>query len=170
MKPANWIATLAMVAMAAATAVGAEVGSPDSRVRAASAEARELLVNAVTKSPTVTNLVGEIELSDIVVVIEFRQLPKRVNGLVQVVTATASVRYLRLALNVPNGRNELMALLGHELRHVVEIAGMPGVRDDASLAEAYRKAGASMLRDGYFETEAALETGRAVAREMKARR
>ncbi len=171
MRHANWIGLLGMVAVLAAGRVNAaEIGAPDARVRAANTEARELLVRAAAQAPTVARLVAELETADVVVVIELKRLPKRVNGLVQVAAATPTVRYLRLALNVPNAQKELVALLGHELQHAVEIAGMPEVRDDAALAAAYRKMGNPMRGDGFFETEAALEAGRAVARELAGNR
>jgi hypothetical protein len=167
MTHASWIGVLGVVGMVAAgTVEGVEVGSADSHVRAASAQARELLVAAASTSQTVANLVSELETSDVVVVIELKRLPTRVNGLVQVAAATPAARYLRLSLNVPNGPSDLMALLGHELRHAVEIASMPDVRDDASLATAYRRIGSARRGDGFFETEAALEAGRAVVREL----
>jgi len=166
MRHASWVGVL--VVMAAGTVEAAEVGSPNSRVRAAGAEAHELLVRAAEQSPTVAALVDAIEASDIVVVVELKPLVKGMNGRVQVAATTPTVRYLRLTLGVPNGKAELAALLGHELRHVVEIAGLPEVRDDASLAAVFRKIGWAVRGDGFFETEAALEAGRAVARELKA--
>lgn len=166
MRQASWLGALGALVVLAGMVEGAEVGSPHRRVRAANGEARELLVSAANRSATVAALLAEIETSDVVVVIEFRRLTKRVNGLVQVAAATPSVRYLRLSLNVPNTQDVLTALLGHELRHVVEIAGMPDVRDDASLAAAYRRIGSAARGDWFFETEAALAAGRAVAREL----
>jgi len=59
-----------------------------------------------------------------------------------------------------------MATLGHELRHAVEIAGMPEVRSDAQLASAYARIGWASSGDGFFETDAAVETGQQVAREL----
>jgi hypothetical protein len=101
-----------------------------------------------------------------VVVVELKRLPKRVNGLVQVAAATPSVRYLRLSLNVPKAEGDLKAVLGHELRHVVEIVGLPEVRDEPSLAAAYRRIGSAARGDGFYETDAALEAGCAAAQEL----
>jgi hypothetical protein len=47
---------------------------------------------------------------------------------------------------------------------------MPDVRDELSLAAAYRRLGVAMAREGFFETDAAVETGRLVAREVAGKR
>jgi len=61
-----------VVVMAAVRADAAEVGAPDAHVRAANAEARELLVRAAAQAPTVAKLVAELEAADVVVVIELK--------------------------------------------------------------------------------------------------
>jgi hypothetical protein len=159
---------VAGVSVGAAEAAG--IGAPDSHVRAASAEARQLLLRAAGQSPTLAGFVADLENSDVIVTVELKPLPKTVNGFVQVAAATPATRYLRIVLRVPNAGPDLMAVLGHELRHVVEIAGMPDVRDDRSLAAAYRRIGTPGQGDGFFETPAALDAGRAVARELAAAR
>lgn len=159
---------LMMAAATTAAAEGVEIGAPDCRVRGVGTEARQLLQEAVRTSPTVARLVEELQATDVIVNVELALLPKPLNGMVQIAAATPRARYLRLTLRVPNGRPKTLATLGHELRHALEIAGMPEITDDATLARAYRRLGASGYRDGAFETEAALESGRAVARELAA--
>jgi hypothetical protein len=166
MRHASWIGALGTIVMVAGTAVGATAP----HVRGANAEACDLLVRATAKAPTVARLVQDLEATGVIVVVELRRLRTGVSGLVQVTAATPEVRYLRIALSVPNTESELIATLAHELRHALEIAGMPDVRDDASLAAAYRRIGWPALGNGYFETDAALEAGRAVAKELTAAR
>jgi hypothetical protein len=144
-----------------------DLGAPECRVRAEGHEAQRLLGAAVTASPTVARLVADLQATDLVVTVELKPLPKQLNGYVQVAAATPVARYLRLVVGVPKGESELMAVLGHELRHTLESAATPDVRDDESLARAYRRIGTAQFGNGrWHETEAALETGRIVAREV----
>jgi hypothetical protein len=146
------------------------VGSPNARVRGLDPSARTILRRAIEASPTIVRMLGDLESSDLVVGIETAHLPRFLNGEVRVVAATPSVRYLRVRLNVPRGDDDLVAVLGHELRHALEIAGMKDVRDASTLVDAYRRVGAKGRGDGYYETEAALETGRTVAKDLGERR
>jgi hypothetical protein len=165
----RWLGGAMMMAAATgAAAEGVEVGAPDCRVRGVGTEARQLLKEAVRTSPTVGQLVEALQATDVIVNVELALLPKPLNGMIQIAAAAPGARYLRLTLRVPTGRPKAVATLGHELRHALEIAGMPEIKDEATLAQAYRRLGASGYREGAFETEAALETGRAVARELAA--
>lgn len=140
--------------------------APDAHVRAVGREASRLLVRALELSPTVAQMVSALEETDLIVVIETRPLPKLVHALVQVQAATPTRRYLRLSLGVPNAEGDLLALLGHELRHCLEIASLPEVRDGGSLARVYEQIGHPVKKAGYFETPAALAAGDQVAREI----
>jgi len=93
-------------------------------------------------------------------------LPGRADGVAYVVAATPSVRYVRVVLRLPNTDRCLMAVLGHELQHAVEIARMPDVRDARSLAAAYGRIGVPMKEKTNFETEAAVKAGKQVAFEL----
>jgi hypothetical protein len=137
-----------------------------SHVRGGDALALTVLHDAAALSPTVASLLAQLEETDLIVTVITGRLPERINGHTRMVTAAAGVRYLRIILKIPNVTERLIATLGHELRHAMEIAGMPEVRSEATLAAAYRRVGVAMARDGYFETEAAVQTGRLVAREL----
>ena len=54
------------------------------------------------------------------------------------VTATASARYVRVEVVAGASQNEMIALIGHELQHAVEIAHEPRIRDRQALAVYYR--------------------------------
>jgi hypothetical protein len=142
------------------------VGSPNARVRGLDPSARHILQRAAEGSPTIVRMLGDLESTDLMVGIETAHLPRFLNGEVRVVAATASVRYLRVRLNVPRGDDDLVAVLGHELRHALEIAGMQDVRNASALVSAYQRIGTKGHGDGYYETEAALEAGRTVAKEL----
>jgi hypothetical protein len=168
---------LGALILTASSAPAQSVSTPDApgatsvpHVRGVDALARAVLQNATTLSPTVARLVAELEHSDLIVNVGTGRLPENVHGQARVIAATPSVRYMRVVLKIPNSTPALMEVLGHELRHAVEIAGMPDVRNELSLAAAYRRLGVAMARDGFFETDAAVETGRLVAREVARKR
>jgi hypothetical protein len=76
----------------------------------------------------------------------------------------------RLTLRIPHPKSALICTVGHELRHAVEIAGMPQVTDGETLSAAYEEVGFASERGGRYETRAALESGAQVASELAAKR
>ncbi|MCU0250041.1 MAG: hypothetical protein MUE61_07525 [Vicinamibacterales bacterium] len=136
------------------------------RVRASDPLAAEVLRRAAVESETVARLIAQLERSDLVVNIVTGRIAGPFNGHTRVAASTPAVRYVRVSLRIPAATPRLMATLGHELRHAVEIAGMPEVRSDAQLASAYARIGWPSSGDGFFETDAAVETGQQVAREL----
>ena len=139
-----------------------------SRVRPLDAEARKIIGRAVAASPMVARMIAELQATDLIVGVQTCPMPKLVNGDARVVAAAGGVRHVRVRLAVPRASSDLVIVLGHELRHALEIAAAPEITDGESLVRVYRRMGASSLRDGLFETEAALEAGRIVAGELKA--
>jgi len=136
------------------------------RVRASDSLAAQVLQQAAAESATVARLIAQLERSDLVVNIVTGRVAGPFNGHTRVAASTPAVRYVRVTLRIPAAMPRLMATLGHELCHAVEIAGMPEVRSDTQLASAYTRIGWSPSGDGFFETDAAVETGRQVAGEL----
>ncbi len=136
-------------------------------VRGGNARVREILEKAEALSPTVARLVEELQDTDVIVTVVAGWLPGRAAGVAYVIAATPPVRYVRVVLRLPNTDQGLMAVLGHELQHAVEIACMPSVRDAHSLEEAYTRIGVAMARRTDFETDEAVQTGEQVAHELK---
>ena len=122
---------------------------------------------AITCSPTVARMVLALQSSDLVILVETTLLPRNVSGETRVVAEAAVVRYVRIRLGVPGLYSHLIAVLGHELHHAMELAAAPNVRDEASQRSHYLRIGYASKRGGYFETEGAIETGRDVAREVE---
>jgi hypothetical protein len=167
-----WAVALAVMAMVpqrsfagAPQAPVADGGPRTSRVRCLDPEATRVFKGALATSPTVTRMVERLQDTDLIVGIEAAPLEKVTRGQVRIVTAVAGVRYLRIRLTTPLPPNIATSVLGHELQHALEIAAMPEVRDDVSLAVAYQRIGFATRAGGYFETEAALATGERVADE-----
>jgi hypothetical protein len=86
------------------------------------------------------------------------------------IAATASSRYLRIALTQPlrlRSRNRLIALIGHELQHALEVAERPDIIDVTSMTEMFRRIGFPLKGRSGYETSAARAAGAAVLRDMQ---
>lgn len=147
--------------------VTAFVLSPASRVRCLDREARRLLEAAMATSPTIVRMVTDLQSTDLIVGIETEVLKKRgLKGDARLTAASAAVRHVRIRIGLPGNQSSLIAVLGHELRHAVEIASAPDIRDVATQRAHYLRIGYQPVGRGYYETEAALETGRQVSAEV----
>jgi hypothetical protein len=85
------------------------------------------------------------------------------------VSAAGGFRYVHVRVARLLSPDQQIALIGHELRHAVEIADAPDIVDEASLARAYQRIG--FLNPGLaagttFDSEAAVEAGYQVLREL----
>jgi hypothetical protein len=78
----------------------------------------------------------------------------------------AGQRYLRIQIAVAARGNELIALVGHELQHALEVAESPGVRDEPSLMALYEAIGHGEQGRHRYDTMAAQNTGRRVRLEL----
>jgi hypothetical protein len=159
-----------IIGFVAASAHGAASGQPavntDAHVRGLDREAARILEIAISRSPTVARMAQALESSDLIVWVETHPLQKRTLGELRVVSAVGPVRHVRISLRTPAALVDLVSTLGHELHHATEVAGAPQVRDLASQVAFYRQAGYEGTAGGYFETDAAREVGRKVAREL----
>ena len=144
--------------------------SPDSRVRCLDGEARRLVQEAIKVSPTVAWMLNDLQTTDLVVGIETEPFQAKTKGDLRLLGATPASRLVRIRIRIPGGRAELMSVLGHELQHALELAAAPGVRNEATLRAYFLRIGFSRMAGGYYETEAALATGRRVAVEVGAAR
>jgi hypothetical protein len=140
--------------------------SPDSRVRGLDSTSRRLLETGAACSPTFARVLQDLQASDLIVGVETRPMPKKVRGELRLVAASAAVRYVRVGLQVPNAERDLVAVLGHELHHATEVAAAPEVRDARTQRAHYLRIGYEPQGRGFYETDAALEAGRVVAREI----
>jgi hypothetical protein len=80
------------------------------------------------------------------------------------VTRTPPRRYLRVYFTPRIQRQEQIAILGHELWHVVEVANHPEVIDQDTLRMLYVSTGHG--HDDYFDTDAAIRAGHIIAHEL----
>ena len=163
------LALALVIALAAAqglTADSRQVANPKTRIRPMHAPVESLVAAGMARSATFRALVRHLEASDVIVYIEARHdLRRGVGASMKYVTSSASDRFLRIQLNAAYNTNTLVALLGHELQHAVEVADHPEVQSADDLRVFYRKTGVRTGPDA-FDSTAARETGYLVREEI----
>lgn len=128
---------------------------------------RKLIDDGLTQSATLRDLVTRLHSLNAIVYLD-SGMPLGANtiGRTRFMAATGDFRYLRLDLDDRLPRADLIALLGHELQHALEIAEHRWVVDEPTLITMYKQIasahGALPGNKHWFETDAAIEIGRKV--------
>jgi hypothetical protein len=140
-----------------------------SRVRPHDARSASLLSQGLQRSRTMRAIVGELQQRDVIVYIQMQpSLRGRLLGKLTWVTGTRRFRYLRIFLNPAESQDVIIATLGHELQHAVEVAHEPSIVSDETLEAHYRTHGIRMTaHDNGWDTELARITGDTVRREIR---
>ena len=106
-------------------------------VRTTDPRVQSWLALGASESQTFRELLNRLGESDLIVHVQVVD-HLGVAGQTYFVTSTPSVRYVRIEVVPARNAREMVALIGHELQHAVEIAETPRVRDRQSLAGFYR--------------------------------
>ena len=150
------------------SAVGPSAHDP--HVRSLEKDADRLMAKGLAKSPTFRRLVLRLEQSDVIVYVRLAwDLPLHIGGRLHFLAVHGESRYLVVDLNRALARSALVALLGHELQHAVEVAEAPDVTSPADLRVLYRRVGIQTGPDRY-DSIAARRAGYDVLREEATRR
>jgi hypothetical protein len=146
--------------------VRAIVTSPYRHVRAVDARIGDAIADGLRRSTTFARLVLALDQSDVIVYIETaRGMPSSLAGRMLIAPGSAGHRYLRIQIAAGSRGNELIALVGHELQHALEVAESPGVRDEQSLIALYEAIGHGA--EGHrYDTMAAQNAGHRVRLEL----
>ena len=148
--------------------VHAVMNAPDRHVRAADKVMAAAIARGMGRSGTFAHLVLALNKSDVIVYIESKRvLPTSIVGRLLLAAGPEGTRYLRIQVSGPPESNDVIALVGHELRHALEVAESPGVRDEASLIALYERIGHPSTGMHQYDTAAAQDTGRVVKAELK---
>ncbi len=139
--------------------------SAGSGVRPVDRIAAVLLQNGATRSATFRTMIETLERSDLIVFVETRALPPKVEGRLQLMAAGRDCRYIRISVGIPGFETDLVGWLAHELHHAVEVAGAPEIRDQQSLLRFYHRVG--FVHENAAETLEAQQTQRVVPNEMR---
>jgi hypothetical protein len=164
-----WLAPALLASALATTAPGngGLLSAPDRRVRSTDPRIVELLEAGMQRSPTFAGLVKSVSATDVIVYIErVRDLPRSLGGRLLLMPIASSQRYLRIQVRGDLPRRDLIALIGHELRHALEIAQEPTVRDNSSMISLFQRIGRSSRQTHTFDTTAAQNAGWKVRQEL----
>lgn len=121
-------------------------------------------------SPTFASLRDRIEHSDVIVMIERQPCSGRGHGGTQFLTEAGGYRYLRVTLRISRAGDPEAALLGHELRHVVELIDANEVRDEAGYRSLYQRIGmpaTCRITARCYDTTTARDAGMSVYEELR---
>jgi hypothetical protein len=145
-------------------------------VRSTDTAILELLQEGRERSTTFRALTDQIDHSNGIVYAEFGYCAfGHLNGcLVPFIASTQNDRYLRVFVTPDKNRasrDQLLALIGHELRHALEVFEHPEVVDVVTMEAMYRKIGTPIAGSGRgYETSAARAAGDAILSELTAKR
>jgi hypothetical protein len=147
--------------------VRAIITSQYRHVRAVDTRIGDAITGGLRRSTTFAHLVLALDRSDVIVYIETaRGMPSSLDGRMLITPGPAAQRYLRIQIAAASRGNELIALVGHELQHALEVAESPGVRDEQSLIALYEAIGHGAKGRHRYDTMAAQSAGRKVRLEL----
>jgi hypothetical protein len=166
------VISLRVGVLSAVTAAGLFAGVPNAlaggigpRVRSSHAYLRAMIDEAVMRSPTFRDLVAAIGATDGIVYVEQGACKHGVRACLALdVTPAAGFRILRVLVDARQPDWDVMASIGHELRHALEVLENRAIVDNAGIYLFYAET--RDAKDRPFETRAATEAGFAVRREV----
>jgi len=169
METHKWLQRVALALLLLLPAVPAQAQLD--RVRGNSVDMRQLLSSGLRRSPTFKAIVDRLEASDLIVEVQCGQFrSSQLAGRTVLLSARPIVRYVLVEIACPIADAAALEILGHELRHALEIASATWVVDELSLEKLYTQIGyPSCVKtggSGEFETADAVEAGERVHHEL----
>lgn len=146
--------------------------SPDTslmpRVRSADAKLAALMMRASEQSATFRRLIDRIDATDGIVYVEAGRCGSARACLALTVTVAGPNRILRIVVEPDRPDCEVMASIGHELWHAIEVLREPSIRSDGAMYSFIAK-GHGQNPPRWLETKAAGEAGDDVLNELRDR-
>ena len=137
------------------------------RIRSSERRITKLLSDGVRRSTTFANLVSRLHDTDLIVYVESsHQLAPDTVGRILLQGVAGGQRYLRVQVRALLQGDQIIAILGHELHHALEVAEDPSVVDEASLKLLYQRIGHITHGTQGFDTHGARLTGIRVRDEL----
>ncbi len=153
-----------LVTVTSAPDAHADVGDA-ARVRSTNPYLAAIIREATARSVTFRQLVGDIERSDGIVYVEPGECRHGVRACLSLsVTSAAGFRLLRVLVDPRAPVLELMATIGHELRHALEVLANPTLTTTQAIYHFYERIAPTVR--AAFETDAAVRAGFAVGAEV----
>jgi hypothetical protein len=161
---AVFILTIAAIGMGTIVA-RAEEFAVTSRVRSSHPYIRAMLEEARERSATFRGLVQAIEATDGIVYVEQGPCGHGVRACLTLsITPAAEYRILRVLVDARQPDWEVMASIGHELQHALEVLNDLALKTGEEMFLFYAREGLNMERS--FETGNAIRAGNAVKNEV----
>lgn len=160
--------TLPILLVLASTAVAAQQEPPAAvpRVRSANPAIVTLIATGMTNSRTFRSIIERINATDGVVYVEQGDCGNAVRGCLRAVAKSVGIRIVLVRIRLLKSDRDVVATIGHELQHALEILNDPAVTDSAAMYRLYTREARRRLGGG-FETAAAVEAEQAVHAEMR---
>jgi hypothetical protein len=159
----------ALVILAAVAA--AQDVAPTGRVRGVNDQARRLLAAGEQRSPTLRQLIAELDGHDLIVLVTVEspstEVGGRYRGSTRLLGASHGQRFAAIWVDALMGWPRAIPLLAHELQHAVEVAREPSVDSQEQMIRLFSQIGRE-LRPRQFETAAAIDAEFLVRAEMSA--
>jgi hypothetical protein len=138
----------------------------------------EALHDGMRRSPTLRGLVERLEHSDLVVYLRIGSCPNAESiACLSMIGAGGPQRFVQVTLVMQNHgdktrlaifTNHLIAQIGHELQHAVEVAEDSQVVDSRTLEALFRRRGFRPdRRTSTYESETAIQVGASVLNELR---
>jgi hypothetical protein len=142
--------------------------APDPRVRSASPRVVAVITEAAAQSKTFRGLVDQIGTTDgIVYVAEGECGHGGVHAcLLFTITMAGPNRVLWILVDPQKSDRDLMASIGHELQHAVEVLSNPNIKSGLAMHSLYLEK-CHLCVGGAIETYAAIRAGTAVREELQ---
>ena len=144
------------------------LAGPHRHVRTTDRCLKRLIAEGVDRSPTLHALIAGLEISDVIVYVEpGRDLSGSIMGRLLLLPYGGTQRYLRVQIAPGLSPDETISLIGHELRHALEVAEARDVRTENDLIALYKRIGDRTSGAVHrYDTAAARSTGRRVQHEL----
>jgi hypothetical protein len=161
-----------LVAISTASTAQTFDDDPHNHIRTTDRRLIRLLHDGVRDSHTFRRLVDRLRRSDVIVYLECAGGTRTADGRLTFISAAGGVRYVHIRVARLASANVQIALIGHELRHAVEIADAPAIVDGDTLAREYERIGFANPHQETgvsYDSDAAVSAGYQVLRDLTGR-
>ena len=162
----GWTSSAAATESSAAVASQESLMAPDRRVRSASPRVLAVIIEAASQSKTFRGLVDQIGTTDGIVYVAEGPCGHDVHAcLLFTITMAGPHRVLWIHVDPNKPDRDLMASIGHELQHAVEVLSNRTIKSPRAMYSLYFEK--CHRCGGAIETYAAIRAGTAVREELQ---